>query len=215
MYCPECGSKIESNANFCENCGEKIEADPENVKFCKYCGKKINANAEICPECGMRLENAIRSNSKRTINSLSSSISIFLRSKYFKILILIIIILLLAVSAPKIIDSITPYKDVDSSYISNPVPFEKVRFTGEYVGETDDTGLYGFLIYQPGATYDVIKVDDQYVFIRDNDLGMNLNKGDLVQLEGKFSDGGKASKKFNDKPLSAYWFAPNDYKIIS
>ena len=79
MYCPECGSKIESNANFCENCGEKIEADPENVKFCKYCGKKINANAEICPECGMRLENAIRSNSKRTINSLSSSISIFLR----------------------------------------------------------------------------------------------------------------------------------------
>ena len=94
MYCPECGSKIASNANFCENCGEKIEADPENIKFCKYCGKKINANAEICPECGVRLENAIRSNSKKTINSLSSNISIFLRSKYFKILILIIIILL-------------------------------------------------------------------------------------------------------------------------
>ena len=214
MYCPECGSKIASNANFCENCGEKIEADPENIKFCKYCGKKINANAEICPECGVRLENAIRSNSKKTINSLSSNISIFLRSKYFKILILIIIILLLAISAPKIIDTITPYKDVDSSYISNPVPFEKVRFIGEYVGETDSTG-YMLFLYHPGATYDVIKVDDQYVFIRDNDLGMNLNEGDMVQLEGKFSDGGKASKEFNDKPLAAYWFAPDNYEIIS
>ncbi len=215
MHCPECGSKLESNANFCEKCGKKIEVDSENTKFCKYCGKKINADAEICPECGVRLENAIRSNSKKTINSLSSSISIFLRSKYFKILILIIVILLLAVSAPKIIDTLTPYKDVDSSYISNPVPFEKVRFVGKYVGETDDNGYYGFFYYSPGATYDVIKVDDQYVFIRDNDLGMKLDKGDKVQLEGKFSDGGKASKEFNDKPLDAYWFAPDAYEIIN
>lgn len=194
---------------------KKIEVDSENTKFCKYCGKKINADAEICPECGVRLENAIRSNSKKTINSLSSSISIFLRGKYFKILILIIVILLLAFSAPKIIDTLTPYKDVDSSYISNPVPFEKVRFVGKYVGETDDNGYYGFFYYSPGATYDVIKVDDQYVFIRDNDLGMKLDKGDKVQLEGKFSDGGKASKEFNDKPLDAYWFAPDNYEIIN
>lgn len=214
MYCPECGSKLESNANFCEKCGEKIEVDSENSKFCKYCGEKINADAEICPECGARLENAIRSNSKKTINSLSSSISIFLRSKYFKILILIIIILLLVVSAPKIIDTLTPYKDVDSTYISNPVPFEKVRFIGEYMGKTDDNGVYGYLVYHPGATYDVMKVDDQYIFIRDNDLGMKLNKGDMVQLEGKFSDGGKASKEFNEKALDAYWFAPDDYEII-
>lgn len=214
MYCPECGSKIESNANFCEKCGTKIEADPENFKFCKYCGKKINADAEICPECGVRLENAIRSNSKKTINSVSSNISIFLRSKYFKILIIIIIISLLIISAPKIIDLITPYKDVDSSYVSNPVPFEKVRFTGKYVGETDYTGAAGFFYYSSGATYDIIKVDDQYVFIRENDLNMNLEKGDMVQLEGKFSDGGQVTKEFNDKPLDAYWFAPNSYKIV-
>ena len=171
MYCPECGSKIASDANFCEKCGEKIEVSDENSKFCKYCGKKINENAEICPECGERLINPIRSNSKKTINSLSSNAVSFLKSKYFKILILIAVIILLAISAPKIIDSFTPYKDVDSSYISNPVPFEKVRFTGEYVGETN-TRFVGF--YQFAATYDVIKVDDEYVFLRENTLDMNL-----------------------------------------
>ena len=211
MYCPECGSKISSNSNFCEKCGEKIAADADNIKFCKYCGEKINANAEICPECGMRLESSIRSNSKKIVNSLSFTISNFLKSKYFKILILIIIILLLAISTPKIIDSLTPYKDVDSSYITNPIPFEKVRFTGEYVGETN-TYMVGW--YSFAETYDVVKVDDQYVFIRENKLDMNLNKGDIVQLEGKFSDGGKVSKEFNHKPVSAYWFAPDDYKII-
>lgn len=211
MYCPECGTKIASDANFCEKCGEKIEASDENSKFCRYCGKKINANAQICPECGTRLVNPIRSNSKKTFNSLSSNIKSFLKSKYFKILILIVIISLLAFSAPKIIDSLTPYKDVDSSYVSNPVPYEKVRFSGEYVGETN-TRMVGF--YSFTTTYDVIKVDDQYVFLRENNLDMNLDEGDIVQLEGKFSDGGQVSKEFNNKPVSAYWFAPNSYKII-
>lgn len=210
MHCPECGSKISSNSNFCEECGKKIEADADNSKFCKYCGKKINANAEICPECGVRLESSIRSNSKEAVNSLSFNISNFLKSKYFKILILIIIISLLAISAPKIIDSITPYKDVDSSYIANPVPFEKVRFTGEYVGESD-TYMVGWSF---AATYDIVKVDDQYVFIRDNDLNMSLNEGDIVQLEGKFTDEGKIGKEFNHNQVSGYWFAPHDYKIV-
>lgn len=212
MHCPECGSKISSNSNFCEECGKKIEADADNSKFCKYCGKKINANAEICPECGMRLEGSIRSNSKKAVNSLSFNISNFLKSKYFIILILIIIILLLVISAPKIIDSLTPYKDVDSSYITNPVPFEKVRFTGEYVGETTTYMVVGYSFSE--SHYDVVKVDDQYVFIRENNLDMNLNKGDIVQLEGKFSDGGKVSKELDHKQISGYWFAPHDYKIV-
>ena len=211
MYCPECGNKIPSNSNFCENCGEKI-VDEENIKFCKYCGEKINANAEICPECGVRLINSVHSSTKKTVNSLSDSFSRFFKSKYFIILILVVIILLLAISAPKIIDSLTPYKDVDSSYISNPTPYEKVRFTGEYVGETN-TKMVGW--YSFTTTYDVVKVDNQYVFIRENDLGMNLNKGDMVQLEGKFSDGGKVTKEFNNNPTEAYWFAPDNYKIVN
>ena len=159
----------------------------------------------------MRLEGSIRSNSKEAVNSVSFTISNFLKSKYFKILILIIIISLLAISAPKIIDSLTPYKDVDSSYIANPVPFEKVRFTGEYVGESDSSMvIWGYI----EATYDVVKVDDQYVFIRENNLDMNLNKGDIVQLEGKFSDGGKIGKELDHKQISGYWFAPYDYKIV-
>ena len=24
MFCPECGTKVDSNANFCPNCGEKL-----------------------------------------------------------------------------------------------------------------------------------------------------------------------------------------------
>lgn len=59
----------------------------------------------FCPECGKRLENLIWSNSKKTINSESTKISIFFKKQYFTILVLIVIILLLAVSAPKIVGS--------------------------------------------------------------------------------------------------------------
>ena len=210
MYCPECGSKIPSNSNFCEKCGKRIEADEEDTKFCKYCGEKISVNTEICPKCGKRVVNPLRSNSKKTLDGLSR----FLKSKYFKILVAVVIILILVYSAPKIIDTITPYKDVDSSYIANPVPFEKVRFTAEYVDETD-TNLVGW--YEFTTTYDVVKVDDQYVFIRENDIGMTgkLEKGDIIQLEGKFSDGGKVTKEVNNKPVSAYWFAPDSFVILN
>ena len=212
IYCTECGTKNSSDARFCEKCGEKIVGDDTNIKFCKYCGEKINADAEICPKCGVRLVSSFHNNTKKTVNSLSDSFKSFLKSKYFKILILAIIILVLAISTPKIIDSITPYKDVDSSYISNPVPFEKVRFTGEYVGETD-TQMIGFYYFT--TTYDVIKVDNQYVFLRENSLHISLKKGDIVQLEGKFSEGGKETRDFENRQVEGYWFAPNSYIIIN
>ena len=212
IYCTECGTKNSSDARFCEKCGEKIVGDDTNIKFCKYCGEKINADAEICPKCGVRLVNSFHNNTKKTVNSLSDSFKSFLKSKYFKILILAIIILVLAINTPKIIDSITPYKDVDSSYISNPVPFEKVRFTGKYVGKTN-TEMVGFYTFT--TTYDVVKVDDQYVFLRENGLGMSLKEGDMVQFEGKFSDDGEETREFDNRLVEGHWFAPHTYKIIN
>lgn len=214
MYCPECGSKIPSDANFCEKCGEKI-FDEENIKFCKYCGKKINADAEICPECGIRIVNPLRSNTKKTVNSISDSLLRFLKSKYFKILILAVFVLILAINTPKIIDSITPYKDVGSNYISNPVPFEKVRFSGEYMGETFSASG-GLFMIMSSTSYSVVKVDDQYVILRDNNLGIigNAKVGDTIQLEGRFSKGGKTTQPFNGNSVSGYFFAPESYKII-
>lgn len=215
MYCQECGSKIASDSKFCEKCGTKVVEDDENIKFCKNCGQKIDANAEICPECGVRLISSLHNNTKKTVNSISHYLTSFLESKYFKISILVIIILALIVSAPQIIDSLTPYKDVDSSYISNPVPFEKVRFAAEYIGDTDNYDWGG--IWITGDEYDVLKVDDQYVFLINNGniagIG-NLNKGDLIQLEGKFSDKEKGTQPVDGKYPEGYWFAVDNYEII-
>ena len=216
MYCPECGSKIASDANFCEKCGEKIEAEDDDIKFCKYCGEKINANAEICPECGVRLINSFHNNTKKTANSISQGLTSFFKSKYFIISILVIIILILIASAPQIIDSLTPYKDVDSSYISNPVPFEKVRFTAEYMGQTDNYNWGYFMI--TGDEYNVLKIDGQYVFLINNKnvagIG-NLNKGDVIQVEGKFSDKEKGTQPIDGEYPEGYWFSLDNYEVVS
>ena len=107
------------------------------TKFCSNCGEKITYNAEICPKCGVRLLNSIANSTRDAVNKSLSKADNFSK-KYFTaknilIVFLIIVILFLIMSAPGIIEKLTSYKEVGSSYVANPVAGEKVQFDGEYV----------------------------------------------------------------------------------
>jgi membrane protease subunit (stomatin/prohibitin family) len=51
-FCPECGTKCESNAKFCSNCGHKFE---NQGAICPKCGEKIENGTKFCPNCGAKL----------------------------------------------------------------------------------------------------------------------------------------------------------------
>ena len=69
------------------------------------------------------------------------------------------------------------YKEVDSSYVYSPIPNEKVKFTGTYLGP------YGG-IYNIDGSSGVIQVDDKYTIVNTNKLkGL---EGQTVTVKGYF-----------------------------
>ena len=218
-FCDQCGAKLEKDAVFCPECGNKVIEEEVKTKFCSNCGEKIAFNAEICPKCGVRLLNPLTNSAKDTVNKGLDKADNFI-TKYFTarniiIVILILIILALVVNAPMIIDSLTPYKQVDSSYIANPVPGEKVQFDGTYVGTTSWSG--GFYFYSLITNNDIVKVGNEYVILQGDYLNHDLygNEGKTVHLEGRFAGGGKSTEPFGDHNIEGRWFGADTIEIVN
>ncbi|MBR0271181.1 MAG: zinc ribbon domain-containing protein [Methanobrevibacter sp.] len=220
-YCSQCGEKLENNSNFCTSCGFKVSENENETKFCHNCGKKIDANAEICPKCGVRLENPLINTAsdvldrgKVEVSSFFDGLNRFIHSKNFIILVLAFVLLCLIVASPSIIKFITPYKEVDSSYIANPVAHEKVKFTGEYIGTTDWNLPYFF--YYSSYDYDVIRVGDQYLFLQGNPSSHDLAgyEGHTVYLEGEFANTEKSTEPTQIGDVVGGWFSAHKIKVI-
>ena len=56
MYCPECGSKVASDAKFCENCGEKI-VDEDNIK-----SNMMESNSSFLKKANKRIQKSLNKN---------------------------------------------------------------------------------------------------------------------------------------------------------
>jgi membrane protease subunit (stomatin/prohibitin family) len=50
--CPNCNAPLANNAKFCPECGTKIESQAH----CIECGAKLAPNAKFCAECGAKVE---------------------------------------------------------------------------------------------------------------------------------------------------------------
>ena len=213
-YCPECGNRLERDAVFCDKCGFKIRQN-NKTKFCSACGEKIDFNAEICPKCGVRLLNPFANSARDTLVKSKSKAESFsakyITLKNILIVVLILIIIALVFSAPSIIDALTPYNEVDSSYIANPVAGEKVQFDGEYIGTTSWGGAFF-----PVTNNDVVKVDDQYVIIQGDYLLHDLYgyDGKTVHLEGRFAPTEKSKEPVGDMYVYGYWFGADSIEIV-
>lgn len=219
-YCEECGTKLEKDSIFCPECGFKVNQGEIKTKFCSNCGEKISYNAEICPKCGVRLLNPLTNSAKDTVNkSFSKAGDLakkYLTAKNIFIVFLIIVILFLITNAPAIIDELTPYKHVDSSYIANPVPGEKVQFDGVYVGSTSwSSGFYFYYSYI--TNNDVVKVGNEYVIIQGDYLSHNLygHEGKTVHLEGRFAQGGKSKEPMDNKYIYGRWFGADTIELVN
>lgn len=217
-YCSECGNKIGRNSNFCDKCGFKINEESK-TKFCSNCGEKIDFNAEICPHCGVRIMIPIASSANEALNrgvkKADDFLTKYVTARNVLIVFLVIIVLALIVLSPAIIDALTPYKQIDSSYIANPVPGEKVQFDGEYIGHTGwGGGIYYF--YVPITDNDVVKVGDQYVIIQGDYLSHDLygHEGSKVHLEGRFAQTGKSKEPVGDEYIYGYWFGADTIELI-
>ena len=218
-YCSECGNKLSDGAIFCSECGFKINREEKKTKFCSQCGEKIDAKAEICPNCGVRLLNPLTNSAEKALSKSVKRTDDFI-SKYFTfqnfiIVILIIVIIGLIMAAPSIIEHLTPYKQVDSSYIANPVQGEKVQFDGEYVGSTNWAGGYYFY-YSYISNNDIVKVGNEYVIIQGDYLNHDLygHEGETVHLEGRFGGGGKSKQPTENGYIYGYWFGADTIELV-
>lgn len=217
-FCSECGEKLDKDSNFCPSCGFKLIEEEKKTKFCHNCGEKIDFKAEICPKCGVRVENPLINSankvinkSKKEANTFFSEMNKFIHSKIFLILVLVVVLICILAITPNIIDFLTPYKEVDSSYIANPTPGEKVKFTGEYIGTTTwNKGLYYFV-----PENDVVRVGDQYIIIQGTSTSHHLTgfEGHDIYLEGKFPGGGKSKEPTNVGDIYGYWFSADKIEI--
>lgn len=218
-YCEECGSKLEKDTIFCPECGNKVKDEETKTKFCSNCGEKIAFNAEICPKCGVRLLNPLSNSAKDAVDKgLSKADSLakkYITARNILIVFLIVIVIALIMAAPGIIDALTPYKQVDSSYISNPVAGEKVQFDGTYMGSTSWSGGYLFY-YSPITNNDIVKVGDEYVILQGDYLSHNLygNEGKTVHLEGRFAAGGESKEPFGNDYIYGHWFGADTIEIV-
>ncbi len=50
VICPNCGEKLQKNAQFCYICGTPVPTEPAPV--CKKCGTELVKDAEFCYKCG-------------------------------------------------------------------------------------------------------------------------------------------------------------------
>ena len=220
-YCTECGNKLGDDSIFCPECGFKIRENEKKTKFCSQCGEKIDAKAEICPNCGVRLMNPFSNSAGNALNKSKTRTNEFFK-KYVTltniiIIVLVIIIIGLLMAAPDMIEQATPYKEVDSSYISNPVPGEKVQFDAIYVGTTSwDTGGYLFY-YNTITNNDIVKVGDEYVIIQGDCLSHDLygNEGKKIHLEGRFAGSDKSKEPTDSGYIYGRWFGADKIEIVN
>ena len=222
INCPECGAKLKKDSTFCPKCGKKLKDKESQTQFCQHCGEKIDINAEICPHCGVRLKNPLADTASSALNTVQKGVDegVSLLSKYltFKnvtIVILVLIIIGLVIYSPTIIDHLTPYKKVDSTYIANPVPNEKVQFDAEYVGHTGwNSGIFYF--YFPITENDILKVGDQYIILQGDYLGHGLygHEGQMVHLEGRFPSTGVSTERMADGYIDGHWFGADTIELI-
>lgn len=189
-YCEKCGSEVSDGALFCEKCGHKVKNNQQKTKFCKNCGEKIAINAIICPNCGVKLKESF----------YNAKIKKHLTKRNIGIVAAIICIAIFLVCLPSLIDFLTPYKDVDSAYVANPVFDEKVRVTGTYIGKEENPGF--LFVSNP----DVVQVGNNYLIIRGFTDIEELPVGSTVTLEGRFYDIGESSYHINSKLVEGYWF---------
>lgn len=49
--CPQCGTPLAKNVKFCPECGSKIQSEAK----CAECGSKLEAGVKFCPECGAKV----------------------------------------------------------------------------------------------------------------------------------------------------------------
>jgi len=50
--CPNCEAPLASNAKFCPECGTKIKSEA----YCTECGGKLAPGAKFCAECGAKIQ---------------------------------------------------------------------------------------------------------------------------------------------------------------
>ena len=222
ISCPDCGAELKKDSTFCSECGRKLKEKESKTKFCQHCGEKIDANAEICPHCGVRLKNPLADTANSALNRFQNGVDEganvlrkYLTLKNITIVVLVIIIFALIIKAPAIIDYFTPYKQVDSSYIANPVPYEKVQFDAEYVGHTSwNSGL--FVYYYWITDNDVLKVDDQYIILQGDYLEHNLygHEGETVHVEGRFASSGVSTERMSDGYIEGHWFGADTIEFV-
>ena len=224
ISCPECGAKLKKNSIFCQECGKKLINQESKTIFCQHCGEKIDVKAEICPHCGVRLKNPLADTANNALNSFQKGVGegANVLSKYFTlknitIVALVLIIIGLVIYAPAIIDYFTPYKEVDSSYIANPVAGEKVQFDGEYVGHTGWGGGGYYYFFMSFTNNDIVKVGDQYVIIQGDYLNHDLygHEGAKVHLEGRFAEGGASKQPLGDEYIYGHWFGATTIEFIN
>ena len=60
VFCSECGSIIDKEANKCEHCAEPLEADFDAV-VCPYCATVLDSGSENCTNCGLRFKKEAKS----------------------------------------------------------------------------------------------------------------------------------------------------------
>ena len=196
-YCEKCGSKVSDGALFCEKCGHKVKNNQQKTKFCKKCGKEIDIDANICPNCGAKLKESF----------YNVKIKKYLTKRNISIVVAIICLAIFLIYLPSTIEFLTPYKEVNSTYIENPVVGEKVKISGIYLGEDDLVSKQN--IFQVGNQYvPLYKYGDATV--NGVDTAYTPPEGSKLTLEGKFISDEKSSYYINSKLISGYSFRVNN-----
>lgn len=54
FICKKCGVKINENVSFCPNCGSKNDSDIAKKKFCGNCGSQVKDDDLFCANCGYK-----------------------------------------------------------------------------------------------------------------------------------------------------------------
>lgn len=99
LFCPYCGTKLDSGAHFCKNCGERVSDSTQEpreykqeeavrgnptkrktvyegyVHKCPNCGEVLESFLTVCPSCGYEIRDAKSSTSVRELAQKLENIS--------------------------------------------------------------------------------------------------------------------------------------------
>ncbi len=155
-----------------------------------------------CPKCCKKTEGKTCPNCKSKVKSEFPIGLIF-------IVIILAIILLSCIF-------ISPYKQIDTTYVLNPTIGEKVQFDGEYIGITSWGSNDDILYYMPPPNYDIIKYGEQYIFLTGDYNSHNLigNEGRTVHIEGEFEDSIMTSQPIKNGTVDGYFFNADKIELI-